>query len=76
MAWVTDKFPDETRPYQVSIALDKWGAMRYFSYVAFYDAEKKQWFKQDPFEKKFEPTEPLEGTVTGWDDNPLPVFMN
>lgn len=75
MSWITDDLPEETGPYLVSINLQRSSGKYAFKYMAYYEKEQNKWFKYDPFELRYKPTDEVEGVVAGWRDD-LGVHLN
>jgi len=74
MNWITNRLPDETGTYLISVNRRRGFGGQAFKYVGHFDFETKKWFKYDPFDDNYEPTEEIDGEVPAWTDE-LGVFM-
>ncbi len=72
MEWMNtvQELPIESGPYLVSVKVNKRFGVAVFKYVAHFDSETNNWYKYDPFNNDYEPTELIsEGEVLAWGKN-------
>ncbi len=73
MEWENNQSP-ETGAHLVSVQWQRSHGIMAFTYVAYYDKEANTWYKYNPFEDNYKPTEEVEGEVTAWAKN-TSVFL-
>lgn len=65
--WITDRHPQETGEYLVSIKRQRTHGIQIFKYIAHYNAEENKWYKYDPFQDE-KPSQELDN-ITAWSEN-------
>jgi len=58
--------PQKSQSYTVSISRKRHNTEFSFTYVAYYDAEKDEWYKYDAFEDIEMKKDKITETVNGW----------
>lgn len=69
MKWINtlEELPIDSGPYLVSVKISKRFGVAVFKYVAHFDSDTNQWYKFDPFNNDYKPTELInEGEVMAW----------
>ena len=67
MNWERNQLPDTSGTCLVNIILRRENGIYPFLYVAYFDANKRKWFKYDPFVDKNPIGAEIEEKVTAWD---------
>jgi hypothetical protein len=73
MNWNTDKNPNESDTYLISGERLYGNGKLAFMYVAYFDSNTKEWYKYDPFQDKYKPSEKIEGVIAWGSD--IAVFV-
>lgn len=74
MNWKTVEKPSETGPYLVSVMRQRSHGRQAFKYIAHYNKENDKWYKYDPYDDNYKPTEEISGEISAWNDD-LPTFI-
>lgn len=75
MEWITDTLPTDSGNYIVSIKWQRPAGIILFMYFAHYVKEQDVWYKYDPFDNHYKPSQEVEGEITAWAKDIGPYYV-
>lgn len=64
--WITDIYPDTSGSYLTTVKYQPSIGTSFFQYIAYFDEPSKKWYRYDPFNAEYKPTQEITNMVIAW----------